>query len=53
MSTNRDIYLIHKWLDIRAPPVVSKGGRIILFLLHRALVNSIDSEVIVGRDRQS
>lgn len=50
MSTYRDIYLIHKWLDIRIPPVVSKGGRIIFFLLHSGLVNSIDPEVIVGKD---
>lgn len=53
MSTDRDIYLIHKLLDIRTPPVVSKGGRIIFFLLHRGLMNSIDPEVIVGRDGQS
>lgn len=53
MTTNRDIYLIHKWLDITSPPVVSKRGRIIFFQLHSGLVNSIDPEVIVGRDGQS
>lgn len=53
MTTCRDIYLIHKLLDIRTPPIMSKGGRIIFFLLHSGLVNSIDPEVIAGRDGQS